>query len=314
MQAAGLAGALDDPAADLTVFAPNDAAFVATRPGPGLLPAATRPAPSTISSRADASVEGESPIPLLTQILTYHVAPEELQSSEVLTLSQIPTLLGPTIGRNGTTLIDRDPDLPNPGLIATDIVAANGIVHVINGVLIPADILQSNGANDVDFIIGSDRNNLYRLHADNDYVDANGGHDVVFGGSGRDVILGGTGSDALFGDLGWDVIRGDDGHDRLFGGAGQDRITGGTGRDLILGGTGRDTFVFATGDGRDTVVDFKVSADSIDLSGTGVDDFAELGSLIHFQPDRHGHQPGARRPDHPDRRPRQQPDGDSFDF
>lgn len=63
------------------------------------------------------------------------------------------------------------------------------------------------------------------------------------------------------------------GDDNVQGKAGVDAIIGGTGTDLLRGGTEADTFVFGTGDGQgigDTIIDFEVGLDTIDLSATGL--------------------------------------------
>lgn len=46
------------------------------------------------------------------------------------------------------------------------------------------------------------------------------------------------------------------GDNKLFGRGGDDTIAGGEGRDQLTGGAGLDTFVFSTGQGRDTIMDF----------------------------------------------------------
>lgn len=75
----------------------------------------------------------------------------------------------------------------------------------------------------------------------NDYLEANGGRDVLLGGLGNDTLLGGPGAD---------------------------RLTGGLGKDTLTGGTGRDRFIYTNPqDGRDTISDFSVTQDQIDLSG-----------------------------------------------
>lgn len=44
---------------------------------------------------------------------------------------------------------------------------------------------------------------------------------------------------------------------------------GGTGDDTLTGGAGADTFVFAPGDGSDTITDFETDDDTINLSQFG---------------------------------------------
>ncbi|THD85776.1 hypothetical protein E7811_08850 [Aliigemmobacter aestuarii] len=280
VQAAGLAGALNDPDADLTAFAPNDAAFLGLARALGFKGGSEEAAFGYLVRALTLLSGGEDPIPLLTDILTYHVAPESLQSSQVLATDSIATLLGTSLDRNGTKLVDADPQIPNPSLIATDIQAANGIVHVIDGVLIPANILRSNGSNDVDFIIDGARASRIVTGADNDWIDGGANADRIHAGSGNDVVLGGRGADTIGGDAGRDLVRGGDGRDVVRGGAGADTVDGGAGNDRLVGGTGRDTFVFAEDYGRDRIVDFQNGRDRIDVSGTDVDSFAELRGLI----------------------------------
>ena len=55
--------------------------------------------------------------------------------------------------------------------------------------------------------------------------------------------------------------------DRLVGGTGEDRITGGRNNDALTGGAGADTFVFASGDGKDIIVDFQPGVDRLLLNG-----------------------------------------------
>ena len=59
-------------------------------------------------------------------------------------------------------------------------------------------------------------------------------------------ISGGTGADQLYG-MG--------GNDTLEGGAGADTLRGSQGNDLLKGGKGGDTYLYARGDGMDTIVD-----------------------------------------------------------
>jgi uncharacterized surface protein with fasciclin (FAS1) repeats len=103
-----------------TVFAPTDAAFAAI----GLDPAA-------IAGLA-ATPEGKT---LLTDVLLYHVAHGRRESTAVLGSTRIRVLKGGFVFQSGGTLTDNsDRDV---GFIATDVPAANGIIHVIDAVLLP---------------------------------------------------------------------------------------------------------------------------------------------------------------------------------
>lgn len=297
---AGLEGVLDDAAADLTVFAPNDAAFIATAQALGFHGSDEAGAFDYIVEALTLLGKGD-PLPLLTEILTYHVAPGSLQASQVLAAGTVGTLQGGSLTVDAATLsiADADPDLPDPTLIATDIQAANGIAHVIDGVLIPADILASDGSNDVDFIIGDDGGEKFRTGRDNDFVDGNGGNDIILLGKGDDVGLGGTGHDILsgwkgndfvdggegndrvYGGKGDDTVNGGDGHDRLYGGKGDDIVSGGTGNDKVSLGSGSDIFVFNAGDGHDRIYDFNTRHDVIDLSSYDFDGFEDISGSIH---------------------------------
>lgn len=113
-----------------------------------------------------------------------------------------------------------------------------------------------------DHLIGGagDDNLVGRSGADT--LDGGIGNDTLQGGSGDDVLLGGAGEDSLFGGDGNDQLDGgadDDffeagaGDDVLNGGDGADQLSGGTGDDVLTGGLGDDKYVFAAGDGHDTI-------------------------------------------------------------
>lgn len=109
------------------------------------------------------------------------------------------------------------------------------------------------------------------LSGENYAIKGNNFANEITGADQRDVILGYGGNDTLDG-LG--------GNDKLIGNIGNDRLIGGLGNDRMTGGTGTDTFIFAAGDGSDTITDFKAFGrghDLIDLSGhEGVSSFGDL--------------------------------------
>ena len=70
----------------------------------------------------------------------------------------------------------------------------------------------------------------------------------------------------LTGNAGDNYLDGGAGNDTLAGGAGIDTLIGGLGDDRLVGGADGDTFRFAPGGGHDTVVDYGLGADRIDIS------------------------------------------------
>lgn len=89
--------------------------------------------------------------------------------------------------------------------------------------------------------------------------------DIVVGNGAANQIIGRRGSDLLYGASGADDLLGGKGQDMLFGGAGADFIRGDKGNDVLIGGAGADTFYFRKGDGRDTLNDFEVGIDHIEI-------------------------------------------------
>jgi Ca2+-binding RTX toxin-like protein len=91
------------------------------------------------------------------------------------------------------------------------------------------------------------------------------------------AISGSNGANTLNGSAFSDWIYGNGGDDKLFGNGGKDLLFGGIGNDLLAGGSGNDQFVFTTGDGDDTILDFQDGADIINLAGfSEISDFGDL--------------------------------------
>ena len=101
-----------------TVFAPTDAAFVS------LL--------GELGVTADQLLSNKD---LVTQVLLYHVARGERDSADVLASSRIRTLNRGFLFQSGGVLTDANGRTAN--IIATDIPAANGVIHVIDRVVLP---------------------------------------------------------------------------------------------------------------------------------------------------------------------------------
>lgn len=111
VQAAGLVPVLSGNR-QLTVFAPTDDAFD--------------------DAGFDASTIGSVPAETLVDILTYHVSPGRRYAASVLEATRLPTLAGRDIAVDGTVLNDGEAELV---VADTDIEAANGVIHKIDGVL-----------------------------------------------------------------------------------------------------------------------------------------------------------------------------------
>jgi Ca2+-binding RTX toxin-like protein len=90
---------------------------------------------------------------------------------------------------------------------------------------------------------------------------------IIAGTRGGETLDGRGGDDLLFGNGGNDHLLGGDDNDLLDGGQGRDRLDGGAGDDVLTGGPGGDTFVFKRGYGHDTITDFSMFQDQLDLSG-----------------------------------------------
>jgi serralysin len=141
VQTAGLVGALDDPTANLTVFAPDDAAFLRTARDLGYTGSSESGAWDFLVN-AFTGLGGGNPIPVLTNVLLYHVANGRLGPLQVVFSKSINTLLGASFDVRLVQLVDNAPKLPNPylNLFALNQNASNGVIHGITRVLIPVNI------------------------------------------------------------------------------------------------------------------------------------------------------------------------------
>jgi uncharacterized surface protein with fasciclin (FAS1) repeats len=104
-----------------TVFAPTDTAF-------GMLGI-------TEENLDDLLANGTLTVEALTDILLYHVAHGRRDSGDVLASEKIRMLNRGFVQQAGGVLTDNQGNMSN--IIVTDVPAANGIIHAINGVLLP---------------------------------------------------------------------------------------------------------------------------------------------------------------------------------
>ncbi len=115
LKAAGLVETLKGPG-PFTVFAPTDEAFAK-------LPAGT----------LDDLLKPENK-DKLTQILTYHVVPGKVTSDKVVKLKSAKTVQGSEVkikAKDGKVYVD------NAQVVKADIEASNGVIHVIDTVILP---------------------------------------------------------------------------------------------------------------------------------------------------------------------------------
>ena len=113
IEAAGLVDVLkgDGP---FTVFAPTDEAFAAI------------PEADLNALLADKEA--------LTAVLTYHVVPGKVMASDVVALKSAETVNGQSID---IKVWDGKVSVDGANVTATDIEASNGVIHVIDAVILP---------------------------------------------------------------------------------------------------------------------------------------------------------------------------------
>ncbi len=115
VQAAGLVDTLKGPG-PFTVFAPTDAAFAA-------LPA------GTVENLLKPENRDQ-----LTAILTYHVVPGKVTSTDLAgKMTSASTVQGTTIDIDATSGVT----VEGANVVTADIETSNGVIHVIDSVLIP---------------------------------------------------------------------------------------------------------------------------------------------------------------------------------
>jgi uncharacterized surface protein with fasciclin (FAS1) repeats len=101
-----------------TVFAPTDEAFAK-------LP------PETLNDLLKAENKQK-----LQRILTYHVVPGRVSAADVVKLRTVKSVSGDTIdikANAGSVMVD------SARVVTTDVQASNGVIHVIDSVILPDD-------------------------------------------------------------------------------------------------------------------------------------------------------------------------------
>lgn len=116
-EAAGLSDALESDG-PFTIFAPTDAAFAALPDG-----------------RLEELMNEENRVEL-TEVVSYHVVPEEVPGDELEDGAELGTVNGATLPvsvEDGATI------LGNATVAAPGIVAGNGILHAVDAVIVPPE-------------------------------------------------------------------------------------------------------------------------------------------------------------------------------
>ena len=133
--------------------------------------------------------------------------------------------------------------------------------------------------------LGDGNDSYENLTKSRDIVEGGDGNDEILTGDGDDEVRGGDGNDEIDAGGGNDEISGGDGNDDLVGGEGNDEIHGGDGNDdffagegndTLRGDDGNDTFFFGGSDGSNTIRDFEIGDDLIDLQAIGGVMFGDL--------------------------------------
>ena len=115
LQAAGLVDTLKGKG-PFTVFAPTDEAFAKLPPG-------------TVEDLLKPENKEK-----LVAILTYHVVPGKVLADQVTKMNSAKTINGESLAisvNGGTVMVD------NAKVVKTDILCSNGVIHVIDSVLLP---------------------------------------------------------------------------------------------------------------------------------------------------------------------------------
>lgn len=117
VQAAGLVATLKGKG-PFTVFAPTDDAFAKLPKG---------------------TVEGLlKDIPKLKAVLTYHVVPGKVMAADVVKMNSAKTVQGQNIKIDASKWhLHKNAKVNDANIVKTDIVTDNGVIHVIDKVILP---------------------------------------------------------------------------------------------------------------------------------------------------------------------------------
>lgn len=168
------------------------------------------------------------------------------------------------IGNDGSnTLIANDAGNRLDGGKGDDLLVGGKGADVLNGG-IGADTMKGGAGNDT-YVVS---------RATDKVVEASGqGVDTIKAGISytlsqysENLVLTGTGNTTGTGTSWHNKLTGNDGANTLKGMAGNDDLNGGKGNDVLFGGSGKDSFTLnGVGAGTDTIKDFKLGEDTLDI-------------------------------------------------
>lgn len=214
------------------------------------------------------SINGGQPIPLEGDLA--HIKEGFLSDGQPVLMDPLATF-GRAFPRRADLALLADIGYQIPGYQAqgsTPPIATEG-VDLIFGTLLS------------DMINGLDGNDQIQGDLGEDMIFGFTGDDRIFGAQDNDVLFGNRGNDEIQGESGDDVIYGGRDNDNLFGQEGNDFLSGDRGNDVLVGDSGRDTFVFRAESGVDTINDFKVAEDFIQIAvGIGFNSGADVLGVI----------------------------------
>jgi len=118
-----LLAAANDPTQNLTVFAPTDDAFEAV-----------------LAVLGKESID-DIPVELLKEIVSYHIVGAAVKSTD-LSNGDVETLLP---GESVTVDLTDGVKINNANVTAADLMAVNGVVHVVDAVLLPSFVVNAVG-------------------------------------------------------------------------------------------------------------------------------------------------------------------------
>jgi len=142
MLSIGICAALDEETKTIVDTAADDGNFntlVAAIEAAGLTDDLNGEGPFTVFAPTDAAFEATEGLDMidagyLAEIINYHVAEGEYMEADIVNMGSIPTLQG---GNLTVEVTDEGVTVDGAKVAATNILCSNGVIHVIDAVLMP---------------------------------------------------------------------------------------------------------------------------------------------------------------------------------